>query len=97
MQRRPRDSLPFGEIEQREQVAIDRVDAAVSDEPHEVQRAAGFADVGRRLGERRNPEERPLADCQVDADDVLHHYPAGAEIQVPNFAVSHLPLGQSYG
>ncbi len=50
-----------------------------------------------RLGERRNPEERPVADREVDADDVLHHDPAGAEVEVADLAVSHLPLGQSNG
>jgi hypothetical protein len=90
-------ALPLREIEQREQVTIDRVNAAVANEAHEVQRPACLSDVRGSLRERRNPEERPVADCEVDANDVLHHDPAGAKVEVPDFAVSHLPLGQSNG
>ena len=40
-------------------------------------------------------EELAILDHQIDARDVHVHNAPGADVQMPDFAVAHLPLGQS--
>ena len=89
---------PLGaQIDQREQVLVDRVHAAVADEAHEVHGAAVLRRGVARVDERRIREKRSVANRLADANEVLHHHSAGTEVEVAHLAVSHLPLGQSHG
>ena len=97
MKRGPRDALLLGEIEQREQVAVDSVNAAVSEQSHEMERAAGLAHMSADVAEGSDHEERTVTDREIDADDVLHDNAAGTEVQMADFTVSHLPFRESNG
>ena len=82
------------QIDQREEMLVDRVDAAGADEPHEVDRAARLLGVIARGDKHAVVEERPVANRFADAHEVLHDDAAGAEVQMADLAVAHLPLGE---
>ena len=75
------------EAEQRPQVVDVRVDAAVGDEPEQVDAVAALE---RRAEERRVLEERAVLDRLVHAHQVLVEDPAGADRQVADLGVAHL-------
>ena len=87
------DAELAGHADQRLQVRQARVHAAVGDEPDQV----------HALGAReRRPQhlvlgERPVLDRVVDARQVLTDDRAGAEVEVPDLRVAHLPVGQPDG
>ena len=73
---------------------VDRVHAAGADQTHEMQRATVLPSRGGSVDEHGFVKKLPSAiDC-VDADEVLLHHPAGAEVQMPHLAVAHLPARQ---
>ncbi len=92
-----RDLLPPPQLDRREQVLVERVDAAVADETHQVQGSARRAQGGAQLHERGETEELPRRHRLRDPDDVLRHDATGAEIEVADLAVAHLALGQPDG
>jgi hypothetical protein len=47
-----------------------------------------------KLHHRRQAGDRPVRDGAADAGQVLHHDPAGANIQVADLGIAHLALGQ---
>ena len=69
------------------------MDAAVTDEPDEMQLM--FAAARHRFEQQRLLEKCAARDELVDAGDVHLHDAAGANIQVAYFAVAHLPFGQA--
>ena len=85
---------PPRELEQRAQVVDVRVDAAVRDEAEQVDVAAARARALERPDERRVLEERAVADRLVHAHQVLEEDPPGADRQVPDLGVAHLPRRQ---
>jgi len=78
-----------GEREQRPQVMVARVHAAVGDEAQEVQLFALLAHAIERFRERRKLEELPRLDRLVDAADVLENDASRAEVHVADLAVAH--------
>ena len=50
-----------------------------------------------RLGEHGVVEQRAVLDRQVDARELLVDDAAGADVEVPDLGVAHLPLGQPDG
>ena len=83
---------PLGrELDQRLQVAVGGVHAAVGDEPDQVH-ALG-ASLQRRL-QHLVLGQRAVLDRRVDAREVLRDDRAGAEVEVADLGVAHLPLGQ---
>ncbi len=42
-------------------------------------------------------EQRPVRARAIDADEILEEDPAGADRQVPDLRVPHLPVGQPDG
>ena len=75
------------EAEQGFQVVDVRMDAAVGDEPEQVRALAALegADEGGDL------EEGPVLDRRVHSHQVLQQDAAGADRQVPDLRVAHLP------
>ena len=57
--------------------------------------AAPRFDLADEILERRHRGERAVGDRFVDARQILHHHPAGAEIHVPDLGIAHLPVGQA--
>ena len=92
-----RHPLAPGQLEERVQVLLVAVHAAVGDQPHEVDRAAGRLGLAHRLEQRGDLEEGAVLDGPVDAHQVLVDDPPGAEVGVADLGVAHLPLGQSDG
>jgi hypothetical protein len=49
-----------------------------------------------RRHERWVREETSVRDCARDANEVLHHHAAGAEVQVTDFAIADLSAGKAH-
>jgi len=84
-------ALPTRELEQRAQVVDVRVDAAVGDEPEQVDAPAAL-ECGDESGVL---EERSVLDRLVHAHQVLVQPPARADRQVADLGVAHLAGRQS--
>ena len=80
-------------LEQRLEVVDVRVDAAVRDEPEQVDVLAR----ARRRRERLVLEQLAGLDRPVHAHEILVEDPARADRQVPDLGVAHLPLRQADG
>ena len=89
------DTFSLREIEQRKGVLVDGVHAARADQPHQMQGATVALDLTACAHQRGIGVEAPLGDGRRDAYQILHHDAARAEIEVSDFAVPHLPLGQT--
>ena len=61
------------------------------------QERLGLAGAGAGREERRALEERAVGDGGVDPRQVLQDRPAGAEVQVADLGVAHLPRRQTDG
>jgi hypothetical protein len=83
------------QVDQREQVLVHRVNAAGADQAEDVQRTMIALRELTGLDERGIIEKGTTPDGLVDPHEVLHDHAAGPEVQVADFAVSHLPLRQS--
>jgi hypothetical protein len=59
-----------------------------------VEPSIGSRRASARIEERRPPEERAVGDRRVDPRKVLQYGPAGAEVEMTDFGVAHLPGGQ---
>ena len=68
-----------------------RVDAALRDEAEQMDGAAALLGPLERSHERRVLEERAVADGGVHALQVLEEDPPGADRQMPDLGVAHLP------
>ena len=88
-----RDALLLGSFEQRVQVLLMRVDAAVGNQPEEMQ--LRHARLLQGFDDGRVREEFAVGDQAVDAGDVHLHNAPGADVQVTHFAVAHLAIGQA--
>ena len=90
-----RELLLRRQLQQRVQMPLMRMHAAVRDQPDQMQRAA-FCLRRVHSGQQRGiGEEAAVRNRPVDAGDVHAHNAPGAEVQVTHFAVAHLPVGQA--
>ena len=53
--------------------------------------------AAERLPQHRIRRHRPIGRRGVDPRQVLHHDAAGAEVQMPDLGVAHLPVGKPHG
>ncbi len=81
--------------QQRVEMFLVRVHAAVGDKSEQMQLRAALARPLHGLHDRRLFRELPCGNQRVDARDVHLHNAAGADVQVADFAVAHLPVGQA--
>ena len=89
------DSLAPRHLHQRLEVRVLAMDAAVGDEPQEVERSGA-----RRLhcaAQHLVVEELAGLDRAVDAHEILVDDASRAEIGVADFAVPHLSFGEAHG
>src|SRR5215813_7458706 len=95
-----RDTRHFAlgaEVDEREQMLVDRVDTTVADEAHEMDGPV-VPDRGvARTRERLVSEERAIADRVVDPNEVLHDDATRAKIEMPDLTVPHLPFRKTDG
>ena len=95
MDRNALQTFALRQIEQREKVLVDRVHAARANESQEVQSPVFLLYVPASTHEGRIGVEASVGDGRRDAYKILHHHASGAEIQVSDLAVAHLPFGQA--
>ena len=81
--------------QQRVQMLLVRVHAAVGDQAEEMQLPSAFARALHGLHDGRVLLELAGRNLRVDARDVHLHNAAGADVQVAHFAVAHLPVRQA--
>jgi hypothetical protein len=89
------DALAIREIEQREQMRIERVHAAVAEQSDEMQRDSARRSVATGGDERSVAEEGAGFDRGTDAHQVLLHHATGTKVHVADLAVPHLTLRQA--
>src|SRR5690349_9550336 len=70
------------------------MDAAIREQPAEVELSAAAPRVLHRFKQNGVREEIAFLNHEVDLGDVHVHDAAGSDVQVPDFAVAHLPGGQ---
>ena len=87
----------MGQLDHRDEVLVDGVDAPWADEAHEVEAAPAFRDPEAGVVQRRVVEERAVGDGRADPWQVLENAEPRAEVEVPDLAVAHLPGGQADG
>jgi hypothetical protein len=92
-----RHAAPRRQVDEREQVLIEPVHAPPADEPEQVERPAVRLHALAGVDEGRVLEERAVPHGLRDPHEVLHDHAAGAEVQVADLAVPHLPLRQPDG
>ena len=85
-----------GEIEQREQMRVDRVHAARPDQADEVQRARVRLGLVARAEERLIAEEAAISDRLGDAHEILLDDAPGAEVQMTDLTVPDLATWQAH-
>jgi hypothetical protein len=69
------------------------VDAAIGDEAEEVKGFAGLPEVGTQSLPGGVVGELPSGKSPLNAGEVLPHYEARSNVEVPHFRVAHLPFG----
>ena len=88
-------ALLRGELDQRLDVRPAGVDAAVGDEADQVQAPARARRAASQAATQRLVlEEGAVGDRVVDPRQVLLDDRAGAEVEVADLGVAHLPVGQ---
>lgn len=84
-----------GELEERVEVALLRVHAAVGDESEEVEGAVALSRKLDGAGENGIGEEGAVLDGGIDTGDVHADDASGTEVEMADFAVAHLAVGKS--
>ena len=81
-------------LQQRVEMSLLRMHAAVGDQPEQMQPALAHARMLHRSEQHGMREEFAVLDHQVNAGYVHVNDAARTDIKMSNFAVAHLPLGQ---
>jgi hypothetical protein len=71
-----------------------RVHAARRHQAQQVGGAARPFQSADKIAQCRHPREFARSDRRIDARQVLHDQPAGADIGVADLGIAHLPIGQ---
>src|SRR5580704_11223551 len=72
-----------------------RMDASIRHQTEQVQAALAATRMLHRGEQHGVGKELSVLDHQIDAGDVHVHDAAGADVEMSDFAVSHLPFGQA--
>ena len=88
---------PRRHLDERVQVPLVAVHAAVRHEADEVERIPPVRHAIHRGGEHGALEQLAVADALVDAREVLVDHAAGAHVHVADLGVAHLAGGQADG
>src|SRR5882762_854435 len=95
MDRDPVDALSLCQVEQREQVRVDCVDPTRSDETHKMESPAKLFHLTACTHQGGIGVEAPIGDGRRDSYQILHHHASRPKIEVSDFAVAHLPFGET--
>src|SRR3954470_1308071 len=96
MNRRLRAQLR-AQVDEREQMLIDCVHSALADQTHEVNALVGCDGLLDLLDPGAIAEEASVLDRFVDANEILHHDPAGPEVEVTDLTVADLTRWKAHG
>ena len=88
-------SLLRRDFEQREKMIEMRMDTAIANQSEQMQ--SPLPPARHCLLEERHVAHRLLRDKQVDARHVHVHDAPRADVEMADFAVAHLPIGQTHG
>ena len=88
--------VAFGDVAEGKDVLERRVYAAVRCKAHEVHGLTGFGAVFKGTLYFRVLENRTGGDSFVDFNEVLVYDSTGTDVEVADFAVAHLSVGQTY-
>jgi len=91
----PLDLVLPRHAQQVKQMIDVRMHPAVAHQAHQVELA--LAAALHRPEQKLVVKERAGAEGLIDARDIHQHHTSGSHIQVPHFAIAHLPFGQSHG
>ena len=89
--RRPRSRI-FG---QRRGMILMRMHAARRDQAEQMAGAAARFELLDEIDERRRARDLAAGDRGADARQILHHHAAGADIEMADFGIAHLAVGQA--
>ncbi len=89
------NAILFGHAEQRVEMSLVGVHAAVGEQAEEVKTAAAGAGVFHGGKQDGVGEEFAVLDHQLDARAVHVHDASGADVKVAHLAVAHLTVGKS--
>ena len=84
----------LGHAQQGVEMVLVRVHAAIRQQTQQMQPPFAGARLGHGIDQRRVLLELAVLDHQVDLGDVHVDDAAGADVEVPDFAVAHLPAGR---
>ena len=87
-------ALAFGELDEGDEVSVDGVDAARSNQSEEVKRTAVRFYLPARTRQSRIGVEASVGYGRRDAYKILHNDASRPKIEVADLAVAHLALGQ---
>ena len=82
-------------LQQRVEMRLLRMHAAVGKQSEQMQPPLAGARMLHGIEQHGMREEFAVLDHQIDARDVHVHDAPRADVEVPDFAVAHLPFGQS--
>jgi hypothetical protein len=88
---------PGGHLDERVQVPLVTVNAAVGHQADEMERVFAAGDAVHRCGQGGTLEELSVSNALVDARQVLIDNAAGTHVHVSDLGVTHLAGGQADG
>ena len=89
-------SVLLRHLQQRIEMRLLRVHTAVGNQPEQMQSPLSRSRMLHRIQQHGMRKQFPVLDHQIDARDVHVHDASGANVQMPDLTVPHLPLRQSH-
>ena len=83
------------DLRERRRVILMRMHAPRRDQAHQVAGAAGLPQARDQADQGRGLLDLAVGDGLADARQVLHHHTAGADVEMSDLGVAHLPLRQA--
>ncbi len=80
---------------QSHRLVLMRMHAARRNEAEQVAGAAARFELFDQIAERRRALDVAAGDRRRDARQILHHHAAGADIEMADFGIAHLAIGQA--
>ena len=81
---------------QRHRVILMRMHAPRRDEAHQVTGASGLAQTRNQADQGGSLLDLAIGDSLADARQILHHDTAGADVEMSDLGIAHLPLRQAH-
>ena len=88
-------AILLSHLQQRIKMCLLGVDTTVGNQAKQMQTATPGAGMLHRAEQRRIGEEFAVLDHVIDAGDIHVHDSPRANVEVPDFAVAHLAIGQT--